>query len=238
MGKRAVRAIALWLLGVWTLQGSGAACGELVRIRQYIQKSWTRLERSNTKLIESAVDPKVAPAGGITLYVPADESTAGIIRQLRRSLKPSGFQRVHVERLPDSPTADLKSGLLYLPHPYVVPGGRFNEMYGWDSYFILLGLIESGQLALAKDMTDNLIYEVEHYGKVLNANRTYYLTRSQPPFLTRMVLAVFARTGDRDWLRSTLNAILKYYDYLDPTAAPHAGVRPFPLLRWDGHAGS
>jgi alpha,alpha-trehalase len=226
MRKRAVGAISLWFLLVWTLQGGGADCGELTRIRRYIQEGWTRLERSNTKLLESAADPKVAPAGGVILYVPASESTAGIIRELRRSLKPSGFQRVHVEQLPDSPAADLVPGLLYLPHPYVVPGGRFNEMYGWDSYFILLGLLQSGRLSLAKDMTDNFIYEVEHYGKVLNANRTYYLTRSQPPFLTRMVLEVYARTGDRDWLRSTLNAIRKYYDYWTepPHLTPESGL--------------
>ncbi len=78
-------------------------------------------------------------------------------------------------------------GLLYLPNPYVVPGGRFNEMYGWDSYFILLGLEADHHEALAKGIVDNFLFEVEHYGAVLNANRTYYLTRSQPPFLTSMI---------------------------------------------------
>ncbi|MGA8868893.1 MAG: trehalase family glycosidase, partial [Candidatus Sulfotelmatobacter sp.] len=71
--------------------------------------------------------------------------------------------------LPEEPAAVHTPGLLYLPYPYVVPGGRFNEMYGWDSYFILLGLLKDGELQLAKDMTANLVYEVEHYGKVLNA---------------------------------------------------------------------
>ncbi len=82
-------------------------------------------------------------------------------------------------------------GLLFLPHPYVVPGGRFNEMYGWDSYFIILGLEADHHEALAKDMVDNFYFEIEHYGGVLNANRTYYLTRSQPPFLTSMIRAVY-----------------------------------------------
>ena len=83
------------------------------------------------------------------------------------------------------------AGLLYLPNPYVVPGGRFNEMYGWDSYFILLGLEADHREALAKGMVDNFLFEIEHYGGVLNANRTYYLTRSQPPFLTSMIRAVY-----------------------------------------------
>ena len=82
-------------------------------------------------------------------------------------------------------------GLLYLPNPYVVPGGRFNEMYGWDSYFIVLGLEADHREALAKGMVDNFFFEIEHYGAVLNANRTYYLTRSQPPFLTSMIRAVY-----------------------------------------------
>jgi alpha,alpha-trehalase len=64
-------------------------------------------------------------------------------------------------------------------------------MYGWDSYFILLGLEADHREALAKGIVDNFLFEVEHYGAVLNANRTYYLTRSQPPFLTSMIRAVF-----------------------------------------------
>lgn len=81
--------------------------------------------------------------------------------------------------------------------PYVVPGGRFNELYGWDSYMETLGLlidVKPGHLDnlwLAKGMTENFIYEINHYGKILNANRSYYLARSQPPFLTDMTLRVF-----------------------------------------------
>jgi alpha,alpha-trehalase len=93
------------------------------------------------------------------------------------------------------PSALPAEGLLYLPRPYVVPGGQFNEMYGWDSYFIQLGLLADQRDDLARDMTDNMLFEVEHYGGVLNANRTYYLTRSQPPFLSRMVADVLAAPG-------------------------------------------
>lgn len=75
--------------------------------------------------------------------------------------------------------------------PYVVPGGRFNELYGWDSYFHVLGLLQDGHLQLARSVVDNQLYEVEHYGQVLNANRTYYLTRSQPPLLSSAVRAVW-----------------------------------------------
>ena len=86
--------------------------------------------------------------------------------------------------------APQPAGLLYLKNKYVVPGGRFNEMYGWDSYFIIRGLLRDGRLDLARGMVENFFFEIEHYGAVLNANRTYYLTRSQPPFLSSMVMAV------------------------------------------------
>ena len=101
-------------------------------------------------------------------------------------------------------------GLLYLPNRYVVPGGRFNEMYGWDSYFIILGLVEDGKTELAKGMVENFFFEIENYGAILNANRTYYFTRSQPPFLSSMIREVYEHpTGkplSKEWLA-------KAYDY-------------------------
>jgi alpha,alpha-trehalase len=100
--------------------------------------------------------------------------------------------------------------------PFVVPGGRFNEMYGWDSHFILRGLIADEQLELARGLVDNAVYVVEHYGATLNANRTYYLTRSQPPFLASMIRALWeaqpAAHHDRRWLAQALRAAVREYD--------------------------
>ncbi len=109
--------------------------------------------------------------------------------------------------------------MLYLPHPYVVPGGRFNEMYGWDSYFIQVGLVRDGEIELAQNTVDNFLYEIENYGRILNANRTYYLSRSQPPFLTQMILNVYRSKRDLNWLRATVPAIEKYYRFW--TSEPH-----------------
>jgi alpha,alpha-trehalase len=99
--------------------------------------------------------------------------------------------------------------------PFVVPGGRFNEMYGWDSYFEALGLLEDGRTDLAKAMVDNFVYEINHYGKILNANRSYYLTRSQPPFLTSMALAVYEKmpknSKSKRWLKTAFCAAVKEY---------------------------
>jgi alpha,alpha-trehalase len=117
-------------------------------------------------------------------------------------------------------------GLLYLPHPYVVPGGRFNEMYGWDSYFIILGLLESHRLDLARDMVENFYFEIEHYGGLLNANRTYYLTRSQPPFLSSEIRDVWqaeVATGTKQqsqaWLAEGYQFAVRDHDLW--TSEPH-----------------
>jgi alpha,alpha-trehalase len=86
-------------------------------------------------------------------------------------------------------------------------------MYGWDSYFIQLGLLKDGEIELAKNMADNFLYEIRRYGKILNANRTYYLTRWQPPFLTEMLLGVYRQTRDRSWLAESVEAAMTYYGY-------------------------
>lgn len=76
---------------------------------------------------------------------------------------------------------------LSLPYRYVVPGGRFREIYYWDSYFTMLGLVRDGHLADATAMVDNFADMLRRYGHVPNGSRSYYLSRSQPPFLYLMV---------------------------------------------------
>lgn len=96
--------------------------------------------------------------------------------------------------------------------PFVVPGGRFNEMYGWDSYFESIGLLIDGKVDLAKGMADNFQYEIKHYGKILNANRSYYLTRTQPPFYSSLIREVFEKTKDKTWLQNHLKTAIKEYE--------------------------
>lgn len=197
-----------------------AAERELRAIRDYIRRSWHVLRRSNAQLAQAAVDPKFKPSGGRwPVYISPHENRAALEQRLAAEMSPSDLARIELRVLPDDPARISEHGLLYLPHPYVVPGGRFNEMYGWDSYFIEIGLLRDGETELAKSMVENFLYQVEHYGKVLNANRTYYLTRSQPPFLTRMVLDVYRRTRDRAWLAKSVPAIEKYYLFW--TTGPH-----------------
>ena len=196
----------------------------------YIHAGWDTLTRSATDC-NSLTDVKVeggATDGGETasavLYLPADMPTTAKLNELTKTCHVRVMLLPRkIEKLDDVGPEELKApGLLYLPNPYVVPGGRFNEMYGWDSYFIILGLEADHREDLAKGMVDNFLFEIENYGAVLNANRTYYLTRSQPPFLTSMIRAVFedpasfpatpkGRMEARDWLAHAYTLALKDY---------------------------
>jgi alpha,alpha-trehalase len=194
---------------------------QLQAIQKYIKQSWHTLTRSNAQLASAAVDPKFHPKGDYKwpVYVPRTESIKRVEQTLRSQMSPENFARIELRQLPDDPREIREPGLLYLPFPYVVPGGRFNEMYGWDSYFIQVGLVRDGEIQLAQNMVDNFLYEIQNYGRILNANRTYYLSRSQPPFLTQMILNVYRAKRDRNWLSSTVPAIEKYYRYW--TTEPH-----------------
>ncbi len=205
-------------------------------IDAYIHDAWDSLSRSMNEC-KSVVDPKLATAS--ILYLPANVPEPPEVAALEKSCK------VQVDRLPHriQHIGDIKpgeiahSGLLYLPNKYVVPGGRFNEMYGWDSYFIILGLIEDGRTDLAKGMVENFFYEIENYGGILNANRTHYFTRSQPPFLSSMIRAVYdseVSSGQREqaaqWLHRASNTP-RAITRCGPPLSQSRRYRPRPLLR-------
>ena len=188
---------------------------------RYIHGAWDTLTRSMTDC-HSLVDIKVT--NNPILYLPAGMTAPAAVQALtdKCHVKVTHLPRA-IAKLGDLDPKDLPDqGLLYLPESYVVPGGRFNEMYGWDSYFILLGLEADHREALAKGMVDNFLFEIENYGGVLNANRTYYLTRSQPPFLTSMMREVYenpasfaqtseGRTEARRWLEHAYTLAEKDY---------------------------
>jgi len=123
------------------------------------------------------------------------------------------------------------SSLVLLPHDYIVPGGRFREVYYWDSYFTMLGLREAGRTELLRDMVDNFAYLLNRYGFIPNGNRTYYLTRSQPPFFAQMVQLLAQVQGDSVLTRYR-PALEKEYAYwmagadsLQPATATRRAVR-------------
>jgi len=171
-------------------QDAGGEETGLGQIRSYIAAGWDTLTRSMVDC-KTVVDPKLAAAS--VLYLPADFDAPAAVSEMQKrcNVQVKHLPQV-IHKLGEVDTSNLEPpGLLYLDNKYVVPGGRFNEMYGWDSYFIVRGLVEDKRVELARGMVENFFFEIEHYGAVLNANRTYYLTRSQPPFLTSMILAVY-----------------------------------------------
>ena len=136
---------------------------QLQALQRYIKQSWQTLKRSNAQLAQAAPDPKFKPMsdGRWPVYVSQRENIKQIEQSLRSQMPAEEFAKIELRQLPNDASQIREHGLLYLPYPYVVPGGRFNEMYGWDSYFIQLGLLRDGQTARAKDMVDNFIYEID-----------------------------------------------------------------------------
>ncbi len=178
------------------------AAQEFSGILQYISSGWNLLRRS-MESCKTFEDPKTGEKS--FLYLPSSFPLPSPVAQLEEtcSLRVLDLPKPITVIGPFDISLIHPGGLLYLPHPYVVPGGMFNEMYGWDSYFIIRGLVKDGQVDLAEGMVENFFFEIDHYGGVLNANRGYYLTRSQPPFLTSMILAVYdaeKAKRDRAWL--------------------------------------
>src|SRR5216683_3468844 len=199
-------------------------------ILDYIGTAWDTLTRSMTDC-QSLVDPKIKVSP--VLYLPAGMAEPPAVHKLASECN------VRVEHLPveihhlgEIDTSKIQPhGLLYLENKYVVPGGRFNEMYGWDSYFIVRGLLREGRIELARGMVDNFFFEIEHYGAMLNANRTYYLTRSQPPFLSSMFVDVYGamqKSGHPDalWLAKAYGDLEKDYGMWnrDPHLAGDTGL--------------
>jgi alpha,alpha-trehalase len=219
----ALCAFSLLLVSLPTPAQQQAKSTGLQPILSYISTGWDTLSRSLSDCA-TFTDSKLTTTP--QLYLPADFPAPDSVKLLATRCN------IQVKNLPSSADRLGKvvaqvidpPGLLYLENRYVVPGGRFNEMYGWDSYFIIVGLVRDGRLDLAKGTVDNFLFEVEHYGGVLNANRTYYLTRSQPPFLTSMIMSVFEAQKasgheDRNWLRHAYKIAATEHDFW--TKEPH-----------------
>lgn len=138
------------------------------------------------------------------------------------------------------------SSLFQLPQAYVVPGGRFRELYYWDSYFTMLGLEADGRHNRAVEMLNNFAFEINCYGHVPNGNRSYYLSRSQPPFFSLMVDLVAERDGDGTYLTYLPELRAEYEYWMDGAeiVAPGQGYRHVVQLRngtilnryWDDRA--
>jgi alpha,alpha-trehalase len=193
-------------------------------IREYYWQGLTRrMDKSGIEALISDSKNETLTAEVLPVYIShADDFALKYYKNLEQSLPikaiqlPADISPEYVKSINNTP------GILSLKLeevdgevkgvPFVVPGGRFNEMYGWDSYFESVGLLCDGRVDLAKAMADNFQYQIEHYGKILNANRSYYLTRTQPPFYSSLLSEVFAITQDRVWLENHLKTAIKEYE--------------------------
>lgn len=136
-----------------------------------------------------------------------------------------------LQREPDT----QQGSLIPLPNAYIVPGGRFREVYYWDSYFTMLGLQVSGEVEIMQNMMDNFAYLIDEIGFIPNGNRTYYTSRSQPPFFTSMVKLLAETKADSTILLKYLPFIEKEYtfwmdgkDQLSPENTAHRRVVRLP----------
>ncbi|MCX8961611.1 alpha,alpha-trehalase TreA [Erwinia psidii] len=161
----------------------------------------------------------ILPGDGKAYQPPAGQS----LRQHINGLWPVLTRTAHQASSWDS--------LLTLPAPYVVPGGRFREVYYWDSYFTMHGLAESGHWDRVENMVNNFAFLLDKYGHIPNGNRSYYLSRSQPPFFSMMVDLLAQHQGDEVY-RRYLPELRKEYDYwmagadaLKPGEASQRAVR-------------
>lgn len=201
-------------------------------IRAYISDTWNTLTRGPETIKQTVYDGMLEQY--VPVYVAFTESPDAVRDGILAASDPDDnhfAQELVVHTLPPDRkfgdvTDDHPHGLLYVPGKYVVPGGRFNELYGWDSYFIVEGLLRDGRYDLAASITDAQLYEVDHYGTVLNANRTYFLTRSQPPLLNKMVLALHQHQPDLERLERAVVLLeqLHHYWQSEPNLDPGTGT--------------
>lgn len=187
---------------------------------------WNELTRTiDKKGLDQILKDEKTSNDIATLYVSAkDKQGVAYFQELEKELKsfkvailPENYTMDYVDTLNSKPgilalaLEKNKSGLQGVS--FVVPGGRFNEMYGWDSYFIAAGLLIDNQLDKAMAIAENFRYQIIHYGKILNANRSYYLTRTQPPLYSSLLVDIAKqKTPDLNWLRLHLETVILEYN--------------------------
>ncbi len=129
--------------------------------------------------------------------------------------------------LRDQDEVQKGSSLIPLPKPYIVPGGRFREIYYWDSYFTMLGLARSGRWKVVESMIENFSYLIREFGHIPNGNRTYFLSRSQPPFFALMVQLLADERGPKILLRYLPVLEKEYAFWMDGSLKLNSNMRAY-----------
>jgi alpha,alpha-trehalase len=238
-----------------TISGSDLVENPVVRLARMIREVfWPNLTRrlDGGLIDKAAVDPKDwTDDPRPRIYVPPGATDQ--VEYYRRLARERPELNLDVEVLPAEITLDVyrqlsrKPGVLALEMeefvdpatgkkdlrglPFIVPGGRFNELYNWDSYFTSIGLLNCGMADMAKSIVKNFIFEIRHYGLICNANRSYYILRSQPPFLTDLAwktyTAIKNQPDAKEFLRFATLAAIKEYTQVwtaEPRYHPKSGL--------------
>lgn len=182
-----------------------------------ILEDYLKLKAAKTNFSTRAFvnDNFILPDTNTTVVTTANQPVAEHINQLWEALRRKPAEKI------------ANSSLLDLPNPYIVPGGRFREVYYWDSYFTMLGLQVSGENETIENMVKNFAYLIEQNGHIPNGNRNYYLSRSQPPFFSLMI-GLLAQIKGNEAYSTYLPALEKEYAYWMDQSAPtkHVVVMP------------
>jgi alpha,alpha-trehalase len=173
-------------------------------------------KRDPKEIVAAYEREKNSPGFDLKAFVEREFSVPVVAPSEYRSI-PGENVTEHIDRLwpvmTRDPAVEIEySSRLPLPERYVVPGGRFNEMYYWDSYFTMLGLQASGRHDLVKSMCDNFAVLIQRYGHIPNGNRSYYLSRSQPPFFAAMIELLAKHEGAGTYAQYR-DALQKEYDF-------------------------
>lgn len=155
-------------------------------------------------------DPDFSLAEFVSRYFYTPETPSG------EAVTDAATAREHVRKLWPSLKREARKShgsLIALPYPYIVPGGRFGEQFYWDSYFTMLGLAADGEWPMIRGMVKNYAHMLTKCGKIPTANRSYFLSRSQPPFLAHMVRLLSEKYGKRLIFAEFLPALLAEYRF-------------------------
>jgi alpha,alpha-trehalase len=238
-GRRsAPLAAALWLLcAAWGARGAAAAAPLVATPAQLYGPLFARAAMRLHLNLCPAI-PRTSPLIVMRRYRAEHPRTRAALRRFVEAN--FVFPKMPVRPIPRAPTLSAHiarlwpiltraatvprpySSRVYVPKPYLVPGGMFQELYYWDSYFDMLGLVPDGHMALVRDMVEDFDYLLDTYGHIPNATRTYLLSRSQPPDYYLMV-GLLDHDPAKAWA-SHLGHLEREYAYWMRGAGP--GLRP------------
>ncbi|OQV12117.1 Trehalase [Hypsibius exemplaris] len=137
----------------------------------------------NNMVVRKPIDYKSVSDGGLSLHQHIAEAKYQVMAEAIHE-KWESLGRTIIDDVRDNPD---QHSLIYLPNPFIIPGGRFREIYYWDSFWVIQGLLVSGMTETARGMILNFVHLIDLIGHIPNGNRVYYEKRSQPPFLAMMV---------------------------------------------------